>query len=374
MKINRNNYELYFIDYLDGNLSDRDILMLEDFLLINPDLREELEGTEKIHLKPENMEFGAKSFLKKPDINLPVTESNFEDFCVAENEGDLTTIERKGLSDYLSQNPEKKLVLSFFSKLHLSPDLKVIYTRKEKLKKGFILLPREYVMPVLSVAATIAIVFLVYFSNEDIFRPIPGLTAEFPTEFKDDGKTINTIEPAVVNSQAEPKNTKIEKQIQNASILAISTTKQKKQTGNFKKGEAPVKKSNENKNTSQPQRLNPSFHIKLASLTETEIQSPTIERGKITYSNPSSANKQSTPEYLTLSEYASRQFNEKVLGSRELTNTRISGWQIADAGISGINKLTGGKMKLDKKTDEEGNITAYSFNSKLLSFSTTNSK
>jgi len=53
MKINRENYELYFVDYLDGNLSDYEIRMLEDFLLINPDLRTELEGTEKISLSPE---------------------------------------------------------------------------------------------------------------------------------------------------------------------------------------------------------------------------------------------------------------------------------------------------------------------------------
>jgi len=374
MKINRNNYELYFIDYLDGNLSDRDILMLEDFLLINPDLREELEGAEKIHLQPENLDYGTKTLLKKPDINLPITESNFEDFCVAESEGDLNTNERKSLSEYISEHPDKKLVLSFISKLHLSPDLKVIFARKEKLKKGFTLLPREYVMPILSVAATIAIVVLIYSSNKEFFRPIHGLTAEFPTEFKENKNIVAIPDSAIVPSKIETQNNRVEKQVQNASILAISTTKQKKQSGTVKKGVSPVKKSNENKNTSQPQRLNPSFHIKLASITDGEIPAPTIERGKIIYSTPTSKNQQNTPEYLSLSEYASKQFTEKILGAKDINTTHLSGWQIADAGISGINKLTGGKMKLDKKTDEEGNVTSYSFNSKLLSFSTTNSK
>ena len=43
MNINRNNYEKYFIDYLEGTLSKHDIHDLRVFLLFNQDMAELLD-------------------------------------------------------------------------------------------------------------------------------------------------------------------------------------------------------------------------------------------------------------------------------------------------------------------------------------------
>ena len=52
MKIDRNNYEQYFIDYLDGRMdTDREKILLS-FLKFNPDLKKELDGMEKAYLFP----------------------------------------------------------------------------------------------------------------------------------------------------------------------------------------------------------------------------------------------------------------------------------------------------------------------------------
>ncbi len=48
--INRDNYEAYFLDFAEGNLSPAALEALEDFLVANPDLREELENFENISL------------------------------------------------------------------------------------------------------------------------------------------------------------------------------------------------------------------------------------------------------------------------------------------------------------------------------------
>ena len=50
MNINRNNYEKYFIDYLEGTLSKDDIHDLRVFLLFNQDLAELLDDIAKIKL------------------------------------------------------------------------------------------------------------------------------------------------------------------------------------------------------------------------------------------------------------------------------------------------------------------------------------
>jgi hypothetical protein len=42
MEINRSNYEIWLIDWLDRNLSDLQVEQLQLFLIENPDLKEEL--------------------------------------------------------------------------------------------------------------------------------------------------------------------------------------------------------------------------------------------------------------------------------------------------------------------------------------------
>jgi len=44
MMINRENYEIYFIDFLEGNLSEEERAAVELFLLENPDLAAEIDG------------------------------------------------------------------------------------------------------------------------------------------------------------------------------------------------------------------------------------------------------------------------------------------------------------------------------------------
>jgi hypothetical protein len=366
MKINRKNYELYFMDYLDGNLTDRDIRMLEDFLLENPDLRTELEGTEKIVLFPQQIVFYQKDFLLKPDLTIPVNKNNFEDFCIASAEGDLTEQQNSAFINYISENPGSEKEFLFYTKLHLTPDISIIYPGKENLKKTSILVSRQILYPILSVAAAVAFLLILYVRNENISKQLSNIVSEIPTS-------------AIVNPASDSMHEIVEKstvqhagaEIQEASVLSFANSKSKKKSSSFKTKEYPEKKIFENKNKEhlQPQRLNPSFQIKLPSLTDNHPYAGTIEKSKITFDVIKPANKRE--EYLTLSEYARKQLAKKVLGDKNPLNSRISAWDIADAGIAGINKLTGGEMKLDKKTGNDGNVTAYSFNSKLLSFSTT---
>jgi hypothetical protein len=364
MKINRNNYELFFIDYLDGNLSDRDILMLEDFLLINPDLRTELEGTENIILTPDKFDFKQKDLLKKPDLSLPVNEDNFEDFCIAETENDLNDQQRFGLAEFLKQNPGYKNIFMLFSRLHLMPDQNVIFPEKEKLKKKLVLIPGEILYPLLSVAAVLAIVLILNFRNEE--KNIKSLKAELPSEI--------ISKPGLDTSGVAKKAIDVQPNIpvfQQASVVVHSSPKGKKQTKAIRELKPLEKKPDENKNKDvlTLQKINPSFRIKLPSVAYNQVSVPKIQRGKVIYGKENSS--QNKQEYLSVAEYARKHFKEKVLGSKEGEDDRLSAWQLADAGINGINKITKGDIKLQKRTDDKGNITAYSFNSKYLSFSTT---
>jgi len=367
MKINRNNYEFFFLDYLDGNLTDKEIQMLENFLLLHPDLRTELEGAEKASLHPDNIIFNGKELLKKPDLGLPVSEDNFEDFCIAESEGDLNQQQQLALEKFILVHPESEKRHLLFSKLHLVPDQKIVFPRKGELKKAVFFVPGKILYPVLSVAAAIAFMMLIYFSNEDSYRNISDIAADLPASFYIIPPTdsVDLIKQDVDMEVDKPVV------IQQASVISLSLPKEKRQTPSIKTGESQDKTDDENKtrNILPPQKLNPSFQIKLPSLADNTIPVPSIERGRITSVNVTEA--QNSEEYMSLSDYARKQLSEKVLGNNDPGNTRLTAWQVADAGINGINKLTGGKMKLEKRTDADGSLTAYSFNSKLLSFSTT---
>jgi len=354
------------VDYLDGNLSDYEIRMLEDFLLINPDLRAELEGTEKISLTPETFVFNQKDLLKKPDLSLPVNENNLEDFCIALTEGDLDESLQKALHSYLKSHPQSESLLALYRQMHLTPDKNLIYPWKGELKKMSILLPREVLFPILSVAAAVAFIFIIYLRNEDISDFIPGITADLPS--------VIIAEPEAEVKEMISEQTEIQNnipEINQASLISFSAPKEKKKMPEVKKNVVPDKTDQDSKSKDllPPQKLNPSFEIKLPSVVEDQINTPAIDGTKITYS--SVKDKSESVEYLSLTEYARKQLTEKVLGTKEVEKTHITAWEIADAGISGINKLTGGEMKLEKKTDQEGKIAAYSFDSKLLSFSTT---
>ena len=50
MKIDRSNYEIWFIDWLDGNLNSLQIEQLKLFLDQNPDLKEEFNDLTPVKL------------------------------------------------------------------------------------------------------------------------------------------------------------------------------------------------------------------------------------------------------------------------------------------------------------------------------------
>lgn len=369
MKINRHNYELFFIDYLDGNLSDQEIRMIEDFLLINPDLRPELEGTEKIILNPENIEYLNKNNLKKPDLSFPVNEDNFEDFCIGSAEKDLNDEQYDALLKYITQHPESEKIFKLYNNLHLLPDPNIIYFGKENLKKRIIFIPGQILYPLVSVAAAAALMIFLYVSNEYKFNQLQNITSELPASVitKSASQTNN---PAIKSPIIQEKNPVI----QQASVIDFNISKETKRTVEKKKNVVKDSKGAEDKekNRVPVQKLNPTIQIKLPSLADNDILIPAIEKGKITYSSINSTVQ--SPQFLSLSEYARKQLAEKVLYDTSGSFNKITGWQIADAGIKGINKLTGSEMKMERKTDLHAAVSTYSFNSKIFSFSRTTSR
>ena len=134
MKINRKNYELFFVDYLDGKLSHSDQLELMAFLSVNPDLEEELNMVRDIKIEPENISFSAKNSLKKNEAT-EISIEKFQELCVSKIEKTISSSDEALLTAHLQKHPELIKDLQLFELTLLRPDLSVTAPNKENLKQ-----------------------------------------------------------------------------------------------------------------------------------------------------------------------------------------------------------------------------------------------
>jgi len=130
MKITRENYEPFFMDYIEGNLPESMIDQFLDFLNQNPDLKEELHLFEEVNLPKEHVVFQEKQQLHKSSAD---ETRRLENIAIAYLEGDWDVAENKTIETYFSTNPEFKREYDLFAKTQLRPDFEIKYPEKQKL-------------------------------------------------------------------------------------------------------------------------------------------------------------------------------------------------------------------------------------------------
>ena len=128
--INHKNYEIWFLDFAEGNLSERQIELLMDFLAKNRELQAEFDEMELIKLPTDDtIVFDNKEMLKHPltvDINL----SSIDKMLIGELENDLTASEVVQLQKHLVTRPMLVKDRAIYQKSLLVPDLSVKYPNK----------------------------------------------------------------------------------------------------------------------------------------------------------------------------------------------------------------------------------------------------
>lgn len=164
MKINRNNYEAFFLDYFEKTLHPEEVAELMVFLEANPDLNSEFEAFEPVTLDMEVISFGSKRSLKKKEYkgSGSINAYNYEEWMVSGVEGELSDEEILALKEFIRINPEARIEYEVFRKTRLTPD-NVYYESKNELKrKGLYLLYRTGTYSALAIAATVMIFLAVY--------------------------------------------------------------------------------------------------------------------------------------------------------------------------------------------------------------------
>lgn len=126
------NYEIYYLDYLDGNLSEELSEALHLFLMHHPDLV--IEET-NVRLNPEEIDYANKAELKVWDEDEVITLNNVELFTIAAEEKLLSTTKQIELSRFTQERSALQNELSYYTLTKLQPNLNWVYTDKNKLKR-----------------------------------------------------------------------------------------------------------------------------------------------------------------------------------------------------------------------------------------------
>jgi hypothetical protein len=168
MSINIDNYELFVIDYLDGNLDEVKAQEMEIFLLLNPAIAEDIEGLEDVKLHKELIEPLDSAFIKtikKQEISSVnnITEENYEHFFIASMENDLQNNEADDLQLFLKENTALHIEFEQQQSAKFEVDKNIVFANKDGLKKE-----RKKVFVLWPTVATIAAAVLLAFW---LFKP-----------------------------------------------------------------------------------------------------------------------------------------------------------------------------------------------------------
>jgi len=137
MKINRDNYEAYFLDYHEGQLS---LEMVEEVLLFvdqNPDLKNIFDAFEAVSLvDDQNIVFENKLSLKKDQVfaTSQVNELNYEEYLIGETEGLLNAEQLASIQEFISINPQFEKDRRLYALAHLPVEDEIVFEGKKSLK------------------------------------------------------------------------------------------------------------------------------------------------------------------------------------------------------------------------------------------------
>lgn len=138
MSINRENYEIWFLDHFEGRLSKSQEEQLFAFLELHYDLKEEFELFENVPLPAEEkIVFEDKNSLRKESGTSTgkINEKNYMDFVISRMEGDISNEDDIALTTFLDNNTAFAKEAALMGKARIVPDLNIIYPLKDDLKK-----------------------------------------------------------------------------------------------------------------------------------------------------------------------------------------------------------------------------------------------
>ena len=340
MNIDRYNYEAFLLDFLEGRLSEEEVNALLVFLQQHPEMEDAMYHFESITLNKDNILLKDKELLfKNLDEISAVDRINFEEFCIARTEKQLSRKGEQMLQEYLSGHPEKEMELLQYEKLRLKADTRIRFPHKAALKKYSLSPYRRIWLTASAVAAVLAIIFLLWPFADKVNKTQTQASLPLKATGGDPGATAGYSRPAETNS-----------------------TIPRHRMASLPMQEAGSRKTHESALVTDSLRPLPEsglaellpMHTRYIDLPAGSDALPDIAQAGIGL-HP--GNDTQPKGYMDLKEYAlsslGRKFNSNL--STENGDGKVNWWNLAEMGVKGINQLTGSNIHLDKRNDTSGN-------------------
>jgi len=343
MKITRENYEPYFIDFLDGNIPEDQIDQFLDFLEQNPDLKDELHGFEYFKLNEEPIVFSAKEKLYR---TLEEARSSIEMKMIASIEGDLEESERKSFEAYLEFHPELQKEYQLFVKSRLLADPSVYFPGKKKLYK------KSRPVVVLNWVARVAAVVALMWGINALYNGQSGQISQNNQE------KIAEVTPA----KPEPQVKLIDTEKMQEEPVIQGKNKPLKETIKVK-SKSIRGKTIESLEEKEPEPQNP-VERDMTALAMIKSQPARLESenipNQLAVSRVSEVEQNAGPNILTVDQFLALQ--AKNVEEKGLLSAR----RLVLAGLGLASELSGDRIGYREKN---GKITSLDFESKLFAFS-----
>jgi hypothetical protein len=344
MKITRENYESFFIDYLEGTLDKRLVDDFIDFLQNNPDLKEELTFVEPLTIQPEEIVFEKKEQLYKQHFD---SEQEFNRAAIAGLEGDLSEKQKNEFDKYLALHPEKQKDVELFKKTKLLPDESIVFHKKKKLYRYTI------GRSILLWSGRIAAVLILALA---IFSLVDNNSNNSLTE-----NQVAKVEKETSKKEKAPetKQTQVQQETK-----TIPTEKEKNNARPEIKKPKPIKKSNTRIHENSTGRMkNEDIALKRIPVEVPETMQTMVANFET--SAPRVYLAAVKPKNSVFTTHGDERLLADVV--REKTNIEdINLNKIAKVGLKLISGFT--KENFTYETNENGAITEYNYDSRLLAF------
>jgi hypothetical protein len=353
MGINRDNYEAYLLDQMEGRLSEKEQQELRNFLVLNPDCALEAELEDAQILPCENIPFPNKDSLKKeiPDFHTTLSVENFDLYSIARMEGDLTEQQASMHELLLQEQPELRSDWEKWLQTRI-PAEHISYPWKQSIKRKVPAYRRISWPAILSTAAAVALVAILF-----IFRGNDADSIASEESFRmpaiEQPEVEVPVTPPVVRHQPtsaavdEMEAAMIIPDLTQAEVVSVTDSSSYQLQGENEE-ELPV--------SSRPLR---------AALAANTIPAPVIQGH---YDRIRPLQIPETPVHMngvSITMLAEMDLQEVVEVYTEEKD--ISIWTIANAGIKGINRITGSNIALFAARDDEGEISGFHLKSRRLS-------
>ena len=382
--LSRDNYEIFFLDYLEGTLKPDQVADLILFMEQNPDLKEEFNHLELVYLTPDyTIQFKNKQHLKK-NIVVSVSEinhTNYQDYFIADLEGDLSKTDTLTLQKFLAANPILKSDFEAYKKTVFIPDDTIVYKSKKHLKKNIILWNRILYYST-GIAAAIVILLWLFAPSAFIMQKNQMLT-----ESTEPGRKITETPSAV---KPRPQLEIVESQKSGIQSKPVTNNDNSPQISSSQAKQVIIHpdQSHDERLAEKMVVINrlPGLHKKnkFVLVLDNEIENVGIILRNGKYNSRIQANTINTREQLADNYIQAKQSNLKSLvgfayakiknifkKENEDTHnkTGFSLWALADLGMYGISQATNGNLILDRVEDENGHLIAYALVSDNLEIS-----